>query len=180
MARSGVALAAAMLVVGCTDAYDPYAAEVVADLARHPGDALGNARSGTYEVGVDPGSCDCPTIGALPLCAPANIAAPGSVYFAELVEGDGVLLMRLVTVELVGAIDGDGSFAIGLVQNLDGLAASGEDIMRVDGELVASATALGGEGYVFEGELVRRLQASIADVHVDCEARYPVHGTNAF
>ncbi len=174
----------AMVVLGfvpaCADAYDPYSAAVVGDLARHPGDAVGDARSGVYEVGIEPGFCDCPVIGLIPLCAPVGLVESGALYFAEVVEGDGVLLIRIANVELVGSIDAAGTFAIGLVENLDSLASEGELVTRVDGNI----TALDGEGprppLTLHGELVRRVDARVGDVAVACEGRYPVRGDRQF
>ena len=192
MPRGALALVA--LLGGCAEEpLGPLDPEVVAALATEVGDAVGIAPSGVYAVELVPETCGCQdassVLAALTVC-PSDDGVPfggsdlGLQTTFDVVVADGVLeLSSDVTTSAVGALDADGTFDTGAVTRLTSIAATGYQIIRVDGTL----SPVGDNDYDIEGELRIRLlgEVELTDLEgvvdgvegIDCEDRLTVRGS---
>lgn len=167
------ALLAAALLCACADDPGPLAISTVAELALAKGDAEGYARSGVYEATLQDSDCDCPGVMIAPI-QPADAPCIGGIPFVtfSVVQSDGILLFELqqtVALELVGALDVDGTFSLGSVDELSSVAGSGHHVARLDGEFDES----GG----FSGALAHRYDATILEQELKCSEHLTIDAT---
>jgi hypothetical protein len=159
--------AVALAAGGCYDGFDPLDPEVLAEVARTRGDALGFERSGIYGGEIEVLDCGC--YGALDasgfdvsLCiALENLEMLGvpPMLDLEIVQADGTLRVRALRfggffdsqVQLVpvfyGPLHADGRMSAAGVLQADAITAQGQVLGRLDGtvELVDGEWAFVGE-----------------------------------
>ena len=126
---------------GCKEEPGDLDPQVVHDLARQPGTALGLELTGDFDGELVVEDCQCPeltSLEGLSLCQGAGPLAPDpgdSLFLAfEVVQTDGILLFRYSDLSLTGPIDEDGAFAVGGVFDMTTLFTTGKTVTRVDGE----------------------------------------------
>ncbi|MCA9636228.1 MAG: hypothetical protein KC420_09405 [Myxococcales bacterium] len=159
---SALALALAPWLAGaCAEEEDPLSAEVLQQIGRSQGDAVGSDRAGVYLLAGDAGPCDCPEVGGLDLCGALAFDAPA--WPAQVYQHEGLMVLDIAPVlTLYGRLDADGAFVVAAIRSADSLGSQGEILGRVDGAF---------DGDTFSGELRLRLQAEyVGQDPVDCGA----------
>jgi hypothetical protein len=171
-----VGLVPLALLVGCAEPYDALDPDVVNDLARTQGNALGYAYSGDYRVEFDETECgDCNVVGVQFLGLMPCLEDPQAVDFGPLttlvrvIHSDGVLRMHEMQVAGTGPVDADGSFAVGRVASLDAGLGEGTAVMRVDGRF-------DGDG-AFEATMQQHIVGSFSDESYDCRRTFELTAT---
>lgn len=130
------------VVGGCKDEPGELDPDVVHDIARTPGDAMGLALTGDYDAEVTPITCDCPFIGplaGLSLCQngsldSTDVPAETTFFALSVLQTDGLIVLRYKDFTLTGGLNADGSFSAGGVIDISTLLTSGKIITRIDGE----------------------------------------------
>ncbi|MEM6995039.1 MAG: hypothetical protein AAF721_31285 [Myxococcota bacterium] len=161
---AAAALVGCALTVGCSEPAGELDADVVHDIARTPGDAIGLDRSGEYDAELTAVQCDCPDLGTLEgisLCQGSGPISPmpGDKIFVtiDVVQTDGIILIRYDGQALTGGLDADGSFAAGGLFDMDTLVTTGEIITRMDGEFDDEAST-----NAFDATIKNRLHGDAA------------------
>jgi len=177
--RLALGLACALLAPGCAEEPGELDPEVVHALSRRPGDAVGLARSGFYDVDLTLVSCDCPDYAGLEILTPCPDTATGDAYFisVELIQADGLILIRMADESITGGLNVDGTFSTGGVFDLSSPLASIEYVTRLDGTF--DPESFNGE---FEATLLRHLEgdavtgADATRTNVDCGEHFELAG----
>lgn len=165
------------LVGGCEDDPGDLDRDVVSDLSRDHGDALGTSRSGTYDVIIRSEMCTCPDFqtgdleGSSP-CALLELTGGAVGGLVDVVETDGLLLMRVQGFSLTGPIDDDGGFVAGAVLDLTSPLGEGAEIVRADGNFEPRQAT-----WAFAATLRRRLVGNLLEDSVDCTERFTLEGS---
>jgi hypothetical protein len=180
--RAGL-LALALAPSACADELGPLDPEVVAELARPPGDAKGTAFSGRYILTLTIVDCPCTTYPYYSLCPTMGATGTFGLGFTAT-HGEGLLELDTDYTSLYGRVDADGSFAVGEVVALDTGLLSGQAVSRVDGDFDLDTD---GAARV-DGELARHVVGDYPEVdpvtgavtktiHIDCTERFMFDGT---
>jgi hypothetical protein len=157
------------LMPACDEApAGPLDRETLLALIETRGDARGQARSGTWSASIDLTECTCPDDFPL-VCYGSGLPMPLSGSL-QLVESDGVLLARtvasptapLAAIELLGPLQHDGSFSLGLVQLAQNVGVRSWLHARFDGTFTATATAPDAPSDHAEGTLDVRTHVHLA------------------
>ena len=148
---------------GCKDDPGELDPDVVHDIARTPGDAVGLDLTGDYDAEVTPITCDCPFIGplaGLSLCqgsSPGSTAPRETTFFAlTVLQTDGLIVLRYEDLTLTGGLNADGSFSAGGIIDISTLLTSGDIITRIDGEFDDTAGI-----DQFEASIAHRLRGDV-------------------
>lgn len=159
--------ALALLLAACEREPGPLDVETLQALARHQGDAQGDAFAGDYLIVGERIGCDCPTVMNIDLCTVLGLGAPAIP--TQIFQQDGLLVLDLAaTVSYVGGVDQGGEFAVAAIIDASLVAASGEIHSRIDGEFADSG---------FTGTLQNRLVGTYVGEDVDCQAKVAVDAT---
>ena len=172
---------------GCQETPGELDPEVVHDLSRRPGDAEGLDLTGAYAGQITLLECGCPELDGLEglsICHGMGGLKPeagdsGFLMF-EVVQTDGILMMRVEDLSLTGPVDDDGAFAVGGVFDMTTIATTGKIVTRVDGNFdpdsnrnrleADAAVRITGEAAVAHGALDDRTS-------IDCVERYEIEGS---
>jgi len=114
--------------------------DVVHDLSRLPGDGDELDLGGTYSGQLTIVECGCPKVGALEMRSLCNgmgeivpeVGQSGFVLF-DVVQTDGILMLRLEGLALTGPIYADGEFTVGGLFDMTTAITSGSIVTRLDG-----------------------------------------------
>ena len=168
-----------LLAAGCADEPGEFDPETVHALSRRPGDATGLERSGFYDVDMTLVTCDCPDYAGLEILTPCPDAAAGDAYFIsiELIQADGLILIRFADESITGGLNLDGTFSTGGVFDLSSPLASIEYVTRLDG-------AFDPESFTgrFDATLIRRLKGDAVTgtdatrTDIDCGEHFELAG----
>jgi hypothetical protein len=166
---TATAVLASVLVTGCYDGFDPLDPEVLAEVARTRGDAVGFERSGIYVGTFDVLECGCSGLDAqinVTLCTLIELQEQvGGTALAdiEIVQADGTV--RITALQFDGGFDASGPLlpvfygplqadgrvsAAGVLQ-ADAIAVQGQVLGRVDGVVERED-----DTWVFVAELQQR------------------------
>lgn len=164
--RSGIgilgAAAAALALPGCYEGFDPLDPEVLAEVARSRGDAVGFERSGVYVGTFEVHECGCGEVdsrfdvslcttferieelGLPPVLELELVQADGTVRIEALGLGDFFEEQALLLPVFYGPVHADGRLAAAGVLQADAIAVQGQVLGRIDGtsEQVAGEWAL--------------------------------------
>lgn len=160
MLRSAATRALALFITlsACAGEPDPLDEGELQRLARAQGDARGDGFAGLYLLSSDPGDCDCPEIDGVDLCRTLSLGE--GVIPVALSQHDGLLVIDLGSiVAYIGGVDQDGAFTVAAILNAGLVAATGELLSRIDGELSDAG---------FDGVLQNRLVGAFLTEDVDC------------
>ena len=117
--------------------------EVVAELARTPGDAEGYGYTGTIDGVLEEVDCPClsdAAIEALSLCTVTGLTTSGRISGQiDAVQTDGYIVVGLDRFVITGGLWDNGTISAGSVSNLTSVVSKGYVITRADGELVENA-----------------------------------------
>ena len=164
---SALALALAPWLAGaCAEEEDPLSAEVLQQIGRSQGDAVGSERAGVYLLAGDAGPCDCPEVGGLDLCGALAFDAPA--WPAQVYQHEGLMVLDIAPVlTLYGRLDADGAFIVdsrGLVVAASGLL--GADVVEETGARLIIAFE--------QGDLALRSHGKALSVTVELESGWLV------
>lgn len=184
---AAVALAAMMTVAGgCAEPVGDLDRERLRELARTPGDAVGDGHSGSWTTLFELERCSCPEVAqSFSPCVPSELPVP-LVGTLSLVESDGLLASSFAIqlsngsglgATFSGGIDADGSFVLAAVRHDSTVGLSHDLLGRIDGAFDEDG------GTSFEATLAVRLATSLAveiegvPEHIDCRGDYSLTGT---
>jgi len=139
---------------------DPLSSEALQRIARAQGDAAGEGFSGDYILGGEPQGCDCPEIEDFALCEILAVNAP--ILAADVSHYDGLVVVEISgTIDLIGGVDSDGTFAVASI--LDAT------VIGTGGELLSLAEGVFSEDG-FTAELTNRFAGTYLEQAIDCRA----------
>jgi hypothetical protein len=168
---------------GCDDDPGPLHPDVVADIARTPGDAVGYDRTGAIQGLVEALDCPCdpdPAFETLSLCSLVDTAGTGMLQGQlDASQTNGHMVVSLESFVVTGGVDQDGTIRLGAVTNLTSVITRGHVVTRVDGELTETETGDYELDSIIEHRIVGELFLSTdPDVprSVDCVERLRATG----
>lgn len=191
MRRRPAALALALATMGaavggCADPVGDLDRERLRELARTPGDAVGDLHSGTWTTLFELERCTCRELAqSFSPCVPSEPPVP-LIGTLALVEADGLLAssfsLQLSNGNRLGAtfsggVDADGSFVLAAVRHDSTVGVTSDLLSRIDGAFDEDG------GASFEATLAVRLATSLAveveglPQHLDCRGDYSLTGT---
>lgn len=180
-----IAAVFALALTGCQETPGELDPQVVHDLSRQPGDGLDLDLTGTYSGQITVAECGCPEIAALEemtICNTAidpEIGSTGFVSF-EVVQTDGILMLRLETLALTGPIYADGTFSAGGLFDATTPLTTANIVSRIDGtfDLDSNRTDVEALAQVrFRGDAAFDIDAMENQSAVDCVERYEIVGS---
>ena len=185
--RVVIVLGVAALTVGCQETPGELDPEVVHDLARQPGDGLDLDLTGTYSGQITIAECGCPEIDALKersLCngidgVNPEVGSSGFVAF-EVVQTDGILMLRLDPLSLTGPIFEDGEFSVGGLFDMTTAFSTGSIVSRMDGtfDIDSNRNDLEALAQVrFSGDAAFDIESMDDRTSLDCVERYEIVGS---
>jgi hypothetical protein len=170
------ALVVVLLLASCRAEPGELDRDVVLALSRTRGGAEGIERTGRHAVTLFAESCGCPRAALQPfdwasLCGPALLLEGEAASEIDVVETDGLLLVRIPGVgSLTGPIDPDDGFSVGAVIDLGSPVSHGSIVLRADGFFRPTNAPVPApySPWAIETTLRRRLVGEIAEEPMDC------------
>lgn len=187
MRGGSVAAVLALALTSCQETPGELDPQVVHDLSRQPGDGLDLDLTGTYSGQITIVECGCPELDALTdrtLCNGIGGIVPevgqtGFVSF-EVVQTDGILMLRLETLSLTGPIYEDGEFSVGGLFDMTTAVSTGNIVSRIDGTFDVDSNRNDLEALAqvrLKGDAAFDIDSMDDRTSLDCVERYEIVGS---
>lgn len=186
--RLGVALLC--FATGCglagIDPPDPLDPGNIGDISNDPGDAIGSAYSGTYDLTATQLDCDCPMLTAedFPGGGEGLGLEPGQVvdpcveldtFYGRPIESGGIIEIEQTDgysawtnwiPELLGPVNQDGSFVVAGYEDFSETFLNAQMVSRVDGRHMSIDR--------FTGIMRQRVIAELPGLNLDCRSSHQI------
>ena len=187
VSSAAVLALASTISTGCRETPGELDPQVVHDLSRQPGDSEDLDLTGTYSGQITIAECGCPEIEALKersLCngidgVNPEVGQSGFVSF-EVVQTDGILMLRLDPLSLTGPIYEDGNFSVGGLFDMTTALSTGNIVSRMDGTFDLDSNRRDIEALAqvrFNGDAAFDIESTDDRTSLDCVERYEIVGS---